>query len=412
MPKESNFTIRLSKAAKELNVGKDSIVEFLAKKGFQIGSAPNTKISAELYSLPVKEFQGEKAVMDLAKRLGSFYYKGGGVSVESTIKTSKVTTDKRIEEKTNTICKKESRENCVPKVVERKDENKEISIENKEQTKVEYDVAFSELKFEQGYISLIYDKKYCIYRDYKIRDYNKILEKIYNRSKKGQEAIKASIIRVIIDIEEETFVFKDIDIRRYVNRLKDVFLPENKDAETLGKIQLSEVAKEINMDVSAIRKFLIKKGFQVDSSPNAKLTTEMYALLVKEKKEILISLSKLYFGPNYMSLKKGLLEFVLWEKGISPCLNSEKSIKNTSTKIFLDYSDLTFQFKDLSLLSKLKDLSAKLEKEKRIQEKEKTSPKKIQLGIPFSEFKFGQGVVSIIYKERQYVYRNTKPLWT
>ena len=47
MPKESNFTIRLSKAAKEFNVGKDAIVEFLAKKGFQIDSTPNTKLSAD-----------------------------------------------------------------------------------------------------------------------------------------------------------------------------------------------------------------------------------------------------------------------------------------------------------------------------------------------------------------------------
>ena len=41
MSEETNFTIRLSKAVKEFNVGKDTIVEFLAKKGFQVDPSPN-----------------------------------------------------------------------------------------------------------------------------------------------------------------------------------------------------------------------------------------------------------------------------------------------------------------------------------------------------------------------------------
>ncbi len=36
MSKGTDFTIRLSKVMREFNVGKDTIVEFLAKKGFQI----------------------------------------------------------------------------------------------------------------------------------------------------------------------------------------------------------------------------------------------------------------------------------------------------------------------------------------------------------------------------------------
>lgn len=84
MSEESNFTIRLSKAAKELNVGKDTIVEFLTKKGFQVDSAPNTKLSADMYALLSKEFQAEKSVKDLSKRLGKLSYRGGSVSVNST----------------------------------------------------------------------------------------------------------------------------------------------------------------------------------------------------------------------------------------------------------------------------------------------------------------------------------------
>ncbi|MBR4469260.1 MAG: hypothetical protein IKS53_07490 [Bacteroidales bacterium] len=236
MSEKSNITIRLSKAAKEFNIGKDAIVEFLAKKGFQIDSAPNTKLTADMYGLLAKEFQGEKEVKEEAKRLGNLSYKGGSVSVDSAIKTQKDIIDNRIKEKTNTISKKKRKEQKVVEIVERKEEIKEKSQENIEQTKIEYNATFSELKFEQGYISLIYDKKYCIYRDYRIRDYGKTLEQIFGKlSKKGKEAIQASIIKVVIDIETETFVFKDIDILIFVNRLKDIYLPENNSGETSNK---------------------------------------------------------------------------------------------------------------------------------------------------------------------------------
>lgn len=361
MPEETKkFRYRLSKAAKEFNVSVKTIREFLAKKGFQVDSSPNAKLTADMYDLLGKEYQGEKAVKDMAKRLGNPYYKGGNVSVKTSTKTTPIVSeDKHDNEQANSVLKKE---NIEIRVIKDKDViRKEKSKEKKGQAKVEYDAAFSELKFEQGYISIIYDKRYCIYRDYRIRDYNKTIEKIYTIANKGQNAIKASIIRVVIDLETETFVFKDIDILRYVNRLKEVFCPEDKKTSTLNEIQLSKVAKEINMDVNVLRKYLIKKGFQVDSSPNAKLTEEMYALLVKEKKEVSVSLNSFHFGTNVVYLKIGSLEFVLWETDISPCLNYEKSIlNNISTRILLDYSDQSFQFLDSSLLSNLKELSARL----------------------------------------------------
>ena len=47
-------------------------------------------------------------------------------------------------------------------------------------------------------------------------------------------------------------------------------------------IRLGKAAKEFNVGVSTIVEFLTKKGFQVDMSPNTKLTSDMYELLVKE----------------------------------------------------------------------------------------------------------------------------------
>ena len=87
MSEETNFTIRLSKAAKEFNVGMGTILDFLAKKGFQVDSSPNTKLSSEMYELLVKEYQGEREVKNEAKKLGDLSYKGGSVSVDSAVQS-------------------------------------------------------------------------------------------------------------------------------------------------------------------------------------------------------------------------------------------------------------------------------------------------------------------------------------
>src|SRR5512135_2362202 len=47
---------RLSKAAREFNVGISTIVEFLHKKGFNLDPNPNTKLPPEAYILLVKEY--------------------------------------------------------------------------------------------------------------------------------------------------------------------------------------------------------------------------------------------------------------------------------------------------------------------------------------------------------------------
>ena len=48
---------RLSKVARELNVGISTIVEFLSSQNKEVSSNPNTKIGEELYMLLLQEFQ-------------------------------------------------------------------------------------------------------------------------------------------------------------------------------------------------------------------------------------------------------------------------------------------------------------------------------------------------------------------
>ena len=54
------MTIRLNKVTKELNVGIDTIVEFLKKQGYEVEASPNAKITDEQYTALVKEFSKDK----------------------------------------------------------------------------------------------------------------------------------------------------------------------------------------------------------------------------------------------------------------------------------------------------------------------------------------------------------------
>jgi translation initiation factor IF-2 len=60
---------RLSKIAKELNVGTSTIVEFLHKKGITIDSNPNTKITPEQHDLLLKEYNSDLNVKKESEKL-------------------------------------------------------------------------------------------------------------------------------------------------------------------------------------------------------------------------------------------------------------------------------------------------------------------------------------------------------
>ena len=59
----------LLKAAKELNSGLNTAVEFLGKKGHKVDARPNTKLTEEMYDVLLKEFQGDKIVKEEAKQI-------------------------------------------------------------------------------------------------------------------------------------------------------------------------------------------------------------------------------------------------------------------------------------------------------------------------------------------------------
>ena len=54
-------TMRLNQAAKTLNIGISSVVEFLTLKGFEIENKPTAKITQEQFKLLLKAFESSVA---------------------------------------------------------------------------------------------------------------------------------------------------------------------------------------------------------------------------------------------------------------------------------------------------------------------------------------------------------------
>lgn len=63
------MSIRLNKVTKDLNVGIQTVVDFLHKKGFTVEANPNAKISDDEFSILVKEFSQDKSMKIESERI-------------------------------------------------------------------------------------------------------------------------------------------------------------------------------------------------------------------------------------------------------------------------------------------------------------------------------------------------------
>ncbi|MCQ2300329.1 MAG: translation initiation factor IF-2 [Bacteroidales bacterium] len=66
---EEQKTVRLNKAAKEFNVGIQTIIEDLGKKGHKIDSNPNTRLTAEQYEIIASKYQADRAAKESADKI-------------------------------------------------------------------------------------------------------------------------------------------------------------------------------------------------------------------------------------------------------------------------------------------------------------------------------------------------------
>jgi len=90
--------LRLSKVAKELNIGLHNIVEFLEGHGHTIETNPNAKIEEAQYELLLKEFQSEKLEKEKSKAVSTGITGKVSVNLEEKLKSDKYVNTEEVKE--------------------------------------------------------------------------------------------------------------------------------------------------------------------------------------------------------------------------------------------------------------------------------------------------------------------------
>jgi translation initiation factor IF-2 len=124
---------RLGKAATQLNVSKDTIVEFLAKKGVSIDSNPMAKIEAEVFDMLLAEFAGDQIAKEKTKAVAT-KIKESRETV--TIQDSKKKSDQQEEEISEIDLSQFKRKRPDPKPEEEVETKTEVVSETKEEAAV------------------------------------------------------------------------------------------------------------------------------------------------------------------------------------------------------------------------------------------------------------------------------------
>jgi translation initiation factor IF-2 len=90
--------IRLSQAARKLNVGHNTILDFLMKKGFEVDNNPNAKLTPEQIALLSKEFASSAT-----EKLEASGLSIGVKHVDTHIETEKEVAKKRVDDEESSI---------------------------------------------------------------------------------------------------------------------------------------------------------------------------------------------------------------------------------------------------------------------------------------------------------------------
>ncbi len=101
-------TMRLSQVARKLNVGTNTISDFLSKKGINIENKPSTKITSDQYNMLAKEFKGSLLEKEEASELTI-----GQKHAKNVVIKSETSTSPKEEEKPKEEPKKEKKKEAV-----------------------------------------------------------------------------------------------------------------------------------------------------------------------------------------------------------------------------------------------------------------------------------------------------------
>ncbi len=137
----------LSKAAKEFNIGRDTIVDFLKGKGFDINPNPNSKLTEEMYNLLTAEYHEDKEAREKAEQRKLEFIGKESISIKDKATDKKeapgeepASTELFIKDtglpfvSTPTGTKKDKKEETIEEVKPKPEEKAESVPETKEET--------------------------------------------------------------------------------------------------------------------------------------------------------------------------------------------------------------------------------------------------------------------------------------
>ncbi len=128
---ENKKAVRLSKVAREFNVGISTIVDYLGEKGIEIESTANTKIEPDVYNILLDKFQDEKQKKERSQRTTIQRTERETVTLESSKQEAAEPEEDDIELDLSSFQKTEQKP--APKPVEKKEEPKAPAAEKEEE---------------------------------------------------------------------------------------------------------------------------------------------------------------------------------------------------------------------------------------------------------------------------------------
>ena len=121
--------MRLGQVSRKLNIGRDTIISFLQKKGFDIDSNPNAKINVELYNLLENEFENSAVEKKAASDVKI------GLSEENITKTDKIDSQKPKEDKKEEVSEIKIIDKIDLELTNKKDNTKKVASSDQSKKK-------------------------------------------------------------------------------------------------------------------------------------------------------------------------------------------------------------------------------------------------------------------------------------
>ncbi len=250
-------TIRLSKLAREFNVGIHTIVEFLHKKGFEIDSNPNTKVVSDAVQLLEKEYKIDISIKKESEKMSLKSQRPRKevveMDAEKAEEVEKVAAPEPVAEK-----KKEKIAEPVEKEVPAKPEEKvkvlgKIDLEqfNKPKKKEEKPIEKKVEKVVETPIEKTVEKPIVAESKKAVKkEVEKPVEKPVEQIK-AQESVKEKPVKEkpvkeklkkepIVEAEPETPVIKPTPVREK-EELLETEVPKVEEVKVVGKIDLTNI---------------------------------------------------------------------------------------------------------------------------------------------------------------------------